>query len=592
MTGSSRGLEIKEGSPLLRTAIMKNTQLYPFERNKYYYGMLLSVENFNAEQKYVNDKRRLINRLINGCGVVSGLNVVRIDEQTLSVESGLALDNTGREIVVSSPVTKKLAMINGFDTALGSGSAPYVYLCIEYKEEEKGQAYDLGSGGQNTACDRLREGYELFLTSAEPADDTDPVKELYEHGTTVFSDDKLRIRHVMPRFVSPLSELELRVEIETFTKQFISFSYDIQLICLTGENGDSSVLSVRFNEALTEKTGKYTLVYKLRSNNVTDAEASASIDPATFRLSCDNKPAEGTASGRSEALVVSGDISERIFRSAFDKDMDTLLRSSMSRRLYLARIDLVNAGETAVIENVTAVPFGQYVINNTLQYALFRHALMSLEDKAMPLGASGEEPVHASRANDSDVASGVCRIDLSSGSVKNKTFYSEEIIHGLGLGSVTVILGLKTKKDSTVYGDSEIFREDVPQIKVAAKLDPSKGSFVIGVMTTATVLDDFVEVKWTAIRDVDETVNDSSDMKILIKPNSLVLKPRESKYLDAVCMNMANKTLRWSVVPASGGNIDDNGQYTAPVAEGVYEVIAQSAVFPDVKASIMVVVRK
>ena len=101
---------------------MKNTQLYPFERNHYYYGMLLSVENFNAEQKYLNDKRRLINRLVHGSGVVSGLNVVAIDEQTISLESGLAFDSTGREIVVANPVTKKLSMINGYDSAMISGS--------------------------------------------------------------------------------------------------------------------------------------------------------------------------------------------------------------------------------------------------------------------------------------------------------------------------------------------------------------------------------------------------------------------------------------------------------------------------------------
>ena len=54
---------------------------------------------------------------------------------------------------------------------------------------------------------------------------------------------------------------------------------------------------------------------------------------------------------------------------------------------------------------------------------------------------------------------------------------------------------------------------------------------------------------------------------------------------------MTNKTVRWSVSPATGGEIDSNGMYTAPNTEGVYEVIAQSAVYPEVKASIMVVVR-
>ena len=247
---------------------MKNTQLYPFERNKYYYGMLLSVENFNAEQKYMNDKRRLTNRLLHGSGVVSGLNVVMIDEQTISVESGMALDNTGREIVVSSPVTKKLSMINGYNSALKSGSSPYVYLCLEYSDEEQGQAYDLAAGTGGQTHDKIREGYGLYLTSVEPEDDIDPVKSLYEQSVTVFSEENLRIRHVMPRFINPMSAFDFRVEIETLTSQFVSFSYDVQLICMTTENDDSSVLTVRFNEAYMEKKGKYTLSYKLRTNNV------------------------------------------------------------------------------------------------------------------------------------------------------------------------------------------------------------------------------------------------------------------------------------------------------------------------------------
>ncbi len=554
--------------------------------------MLLSVENFNAEQKYMNDKRRLLSRLVNGSGVVSGLNVISIDEQTISVESGMAIDNTGREIVVATPVTKKLSMINGYESAMRSGSNAYVYLCLEYNEGEQGQAYDLSGGKGDSTHDKISEGYELYLTSAEPADDTDPVRSVYEHCTTVFSDDSIRIRHIMPRFVNPMSDFEFRIEIENLTKQFVSFSYNIQLICMTCENDDSSVLSVKFNEMLEEKSGRYTLVYKMKANNVVDTEAVAAVDPSTFNISYDKIPAEGTISGRSAAAVIEDSIIDAMFRSSFNKNMDMIFRSSLGSRLYLARIDLVNAGETAVIEKIHNVPFGQYVISNTLQNAMLRSALSMLPAQSEGHGIVAGAGADVSRASDKDIASGICRVDLSSGSLKNKVYYSEEIVHGLGLGSVTIQLGLRTQDESTVYGDTEIFKEIVPQIKMAAKVDPTKGSFVIGVMTTATVLNDFVEIKWTAIRDVDEAANEMNEMKIMIKPNSLVLKPRESRYLDAVCLNMANKTLRWSVVPETGGNIDGNGYYTAPISEGVYEIVAQSAVYPDVKASIMVVIRE
>ena len=55
---------------------MKNLKCFPFERNRYFYGKLLSVEDFETEQKYFNDKRRTINRFLFGSGVVCGLNVV------------------------------------------------------------------------------------------------------------------------------------------------------------------------------------------------------------------------------------------------------------------------------------------------------------------------------------------------------------------------------------------------------------------------------------------------------------------------------------------------------------------------------------
>ena len=569
---------------------MKNTQLYPFERNKYYYGMLLSVEDFNSEQKYMNDKRRLVNRLVHGIGVVSGLNVVAIDDQTISVESGLAFDNTGREIIVDSPVTKKLSMIKGYETAMSRGSNAYVYLCLEYTEGEKGNSYDISSADGAAEHDKIREGYSLYLTSSEPDDRIDPVKDIYEQTTTVYSDGKLRIRHIIPRFVNSDSIFELRVEIETFTKQYASFSYDAQLICLTDDSDDDSVLSVRFNEMLFEKKGKYTLTYKLRVGNVVDTKGVVKVEPSSFTLTYDKIPVEASASGKSETNVIKGDLREAIISASYSRDMDSLFRAALGQRLYLARINLVNAGDTAVIESISNLPFGQYVLGNDLQNAL---QLLSIPASGGNMLISEKKSDSGiPRASEREIAGGVCRVDLSSGSPKNKLFYSEEIIHGLGLGNVSIILGIKTENDGAVFGDAEVFKDNVPNIKLAAKLDPSRGSFIIGVMTLSTVLDDYIDVRWTAIRDIDEAVSEKSRMKLMIKPNSLVLRPRETRYLEAVCLNMTNKTVRWSVSPDTGGDIDANGLYTAPNTEGVYEVIAQSAIYPELKASIMVVVRE
>ena len=78
---------------------MKNLKYFPFARSRYFYGKLLTVDDFETEQKYMNDKRRMVNRFLHGSGVVCGMNVVRVDDRTISVEMGLALDFAGREIV-------------------------------------------------------------------------------------------------------------------------------------------------------------------------------------------------------------------------------------------------------------------------------------------------------------------------------------------------------------------------------------------------------------------------------------------------------------------------------------------------------------
>ena len=93
---------------------MKNTKYFPFERNNYFYGKLLSVDDFRLEQKYGNDKRRTLNRFLYGTGVVTGMNVVSVDDMTILVENGLALDSVGREIVIDEPVVRKLHMLERF----------------------------------------------------------------------------------------------------------------------------------------------------------------------------------------------------------------------------------------------------------------------------------------------------------------------------------------------------------------------------------------------------------------------------------------------------------------------------------------------
>jgi hypothetical protein len=74
-----------------------------YQRNHYFYGKTLTVRDFEAEQRYFNEKRWLINRSVLGWGVVCGLHGSLDECGSLVIEPGLALDCHGREIWVPEP---------------------------------------------------------------------------------------------------------------------------------------------------------------------------------------------------------------------------------------------------------------------------------------------------------------------------------------------------------------------------------------------------------------------------------------------------------------------------------------------------------
>ena len=129
---------------------MKDRNYFPMERNRYYYGKLLSVEDFQREQAYMNHKRRLLNRLLYGDGILCGMQVLEVDEESISIEMGVALDAFGREIVVEQPIVKRLSVIDGFQENYNeSKSEGALYLCIEYSEQATDPIYSIGTTTKN-----------------------------------------------------------------------------------------------------------------------------------------------------------------------------------------------------------------------------------------------------------------------------------------------------------------------------------------------------------------------------------------------------------------------------------------------------------
>lgn len=129
-------------------------------RNRYFAGGLLTAEAFEAEQAYHVEKQRLHNRVAHGAGVACGLKVTP-GEDEIRVETGMAIDCQGREIIVDVPIELDLPRV---------GRA--AYLCVRYEESAMqdtlvaGDLPDTESGG--VMATRIRESFATEYLPEDP----------------------------------------------------------------------------------------------------------------------------------------------------------------------------------------------------------------------------------------------------------------------------------------------------------------------------------------------------------------------------------------------------------------------------------------
>jgi hypothetical protein len=160
----------------------KSFGLRPFQRNRYFYGKLMSVRDFETEQSYMNEKRHLLNRLVNGCGIVCGLTIddleVSVGEGNIKIRfksGGLALDCWGREVVVPAELEPQEIFIKEGSTKThltaveAAAHAYYLYLEYDPREGELVSSALENSSCEETCCpNRIIENFEVVASRQEP----------------------------------------------------------------------------------------------------------------------------------------------------------------------------------------------------------------------------------------------------------------------------------------------------------------------------------------------------------------------------------------------------------------------------------------
>jgi hypothetical protein len=136
-----------------------------FTRNHYFYGKLLTVSDFQLEQDYFINKLRLNNQLLEGVGIIDGLEITNpsftsdLNKVTFSLSKGHAIDADGNIILVKTDTSITIDN-NAIDKA-------NFYICIEYDECEQNSvpiASDDSQCEEEGCCyNRVRETYKVTI---------------------------------------------------------------------------------------------------------------------------------------------------------------------------------------------------------------------------------------------------------------------------------------------------------------------------------------------------------------------------------------------------------------------------------------------
>ncbi|MEN6325600.1 MAG: hypothetical protein ABFD18_05265 [Syntrophomonas sp.] len=519
---------------------MKNLKLFPFERNRYFYGKLLTVRDFEIEQTYNNDKRRLTNRLLHGSGIVSGLQVVYVDEKTVSVEPGLAIDGSGREIVVSSPVTQKLSLLPGFSE---NDFSQIAYLYIAYDEKGKEPVHSVAKAEEESEYNRVAEGYRLFITNTPPENQATVLSGLFNSTSVLYSDEQVRVLQTVNRYVAEGGLFNVVIKVEKAPRSpKLTFEYE-----LNGENivfgDDQNGVRVRFEETESMNDIEYVLNYSARIQK--DQEhGRVYIKNGSIKVNTGYKEQIAAASHIHEVSTIRGSIKAEVLRAYYEKSLNECLMTDANRGLCLARINLIQTGSAFVIDKVIPVPFGEYLPNTELLYQLDK-----LEDKSagMPFKARSkarilkdlEEPqvsvefygdtnefsfdfgMPEPKINFGEVATGTLEVEFGLFPKVGASYFSDEIKHNLGLGPVVISLGLVERGNTDLsalddsyeeqihYGNLEVFNKKAYEsltacVLLGATVYPKRGTFRIGVRLKAHTKEFAATVRWWAYRKDDD----------------------------------------------------------------------------------------
>ena len=304
-------------------------------------------------------------------------------------------------------------------------------------------------------------------------------------------------------------------------------------------------------------------------------------------------------------------IKDVVVKDYYSQNFIENIENVEDKYIYLAKFHVVSNQLDYFIESFEKHPYKQYLYSNEL-LGLLQELEEDLEKTphVETTSKTTEETVpqvlDLPKVKADNIVTGVERINLGFSPKVGKSYYSYEFVHGLGEGNVAVVTAIDNKanyltddKGLLVFGDKGIFSKEeisisAPNVTIGAIANAKKGTVKLGVKLNEKTNAQAVDIRWWAFKPFEAKEEDDividENIRVVITPNTTRIKPLEQVRFEAHIDGSINQEVRWAMAEENTGTIDNNGLYTAPSKEGVYEVKAYSVKFDGKSDSAYVVV--
>ena len=570
---------------------MKNIKLLPFERNRYFTGKMLTSADFAAEQRYINNKRRFINNMMFGTGIVCGMSVEYLDEKNIKIDSGVAIDGYGREVVIPDAQIKKLSAIEGFEETQKDS------LCIyaAYSEENIQPVYSASRKSKKDEYEnnRIMEGCRIYIK-----DDVEDELEIIDQSEfllqkELLANEDVKIVMQMPAVVCIGKMVKVRIRLIKLSSENININYKaaLQFPAFTDENGGHEQ-EIVFRDIVLDKERYITEEIWLKSEDIQSMDTGVMLKRGSVECMMNDTQVAAEDNIIFSVRCVYDEPAHLIDSYIGKKNLDERVMTYKYSDICLARVHINRLSNSYEIVKITETDVKEFIETPADEQERQEYAGFFKENRK---GSSKEytDTALSYSLNPNTVAvaqnmtSGIVEIPIGGAVKKGEVFYSEEIIHGLGKGNVYVSLGhqIQEKHDgyneltnTTIIGNGSIFADTTvtSNLETAVKVLNDKGSFIVGVKAVKDMECTIVSYRWFAVNFTAEYAgNDAAyaqDGRITAETPTAVLKPQENYFFNVRFNNMEPRQLGYELTEEKSGHISVDGIYTAPNKEGVYEI--------------------